>query len=302
MSFSGGSCEQVANTADGFLSQLEKTLGTVTGAQDQFSEYMKQYLEQALNPGGIDYDAIIGAIDGQISSGVDGILNTVQDYTGDCLNAILGPLQGMADDILGFGQSIIGEIEKGIGGVIGTITGALGSFLGFDSLMNGLGIGDLVSVLDNLMGCLSTASCIPYIGQVDRIGKQVSSLLKQFGLTNSGTFDIAHWFSEKWDTLTNLPTKIVDAIKNGITGLADKFQNILDGFKDKINGILDSFKNFTTTGITGVLSNLGALGGAVSGVLGMFGIGGKKSADPGRAGVHDIWDHMKITAKKKHYN
>ena len=294
------SCDAMVDTSNSFVNQITSIASQVDSTYNSFESSMKEYVNTFLSPDGVDLNGIYDQAIGVAADGVSDIFDTVHGYTGDCLNSILNPIQGILDDFNSFGESIIGSTSGILGGIAGTITGALGQFLGLNGLFTALGLSDYVLAADNLFGCLSSAECLPF-GEIQGMMSQVTGVIKKFGLTDSGTFELKDWFNNKIDILVNLPDKIVESIKNGLQGFADKFSTFFSDLKDKFTNLMDTFKNFSSTSITGFLSNFGAIGGVISGLV----KSATSTAQPSKAGLNGVWDVVKVSAvaaaRKKNY-
>lgn len=291
------SCENLIGTSDTFLDKLIEAENSLAIPYAEFQNSMKSYVNQFLSGENINFDSIMTQIDTSVSNQVQDVVDTVKGYSGDCLNSILGPIQGMLDDSSGFGRSIIGDVSSTLGGISGVITSSMSQFLDISGLFSALGITSIVGTLDNLFGCLTSAKCLP-TGEIQSKMDAVTSFLKKYGLKDTGSFDLKDWLNSKIDILVNLPSKLVDTIQNGLQNLSSQFSTFFTNLQDKLSSIVDSFKNFSTSSITGVLSNLGAVGGLVGGIVSTVGNllgGGGGNAEPFKRGENAVWDIVSST-------
>ena len=286
-------CSDLANSADGLLNSMNSMMGTVDSAYDGFSSSMSSLFSTFLETGTIDVDSIISEIDEAAGTSLSDVYDSIKDYTGSCLDAILDPIINGINDVLSLGTSIIGDITGMISDMASSLISGIFSMTGLGGILDSLGITSLIASLDQMLGCLASASCLP-IGKIESMLSSVTSFTSKYGLTSSGSFSLSSWMNNMITNIQNIPTNLVNAFKNGITNLSTTFTNWVTNFQTKMTSM---FTNITS-GITGLAT--GVMGG-LSGVLDFFGAGTSstpgKNATPIKTGKCDAWDKDKQLSK-----
>ena len=286
---SDSTCTQLANSADGLLEKMDSMMGTVDGTYNDFTSSMSSLFSTFLNTGTIDVDSIISEIDNAAGTSLSSVYNSIKDYTGSCLDAILDPIINGINDVLALGTSIIGDITGMISDLASSLISGIFSLTGIGSLLDGLGITSLIASLDQMLGCLASASCLP-IGKIESMLSKVTSFTSRYGLTSSGSFSFSSWMNNVITNIQNIPTNLVNAFQNGIAKLSTTFTNWVTNFQTKITSMFTNIASGITGLATGVLGGLG-------GIANFFGDGTKstpgKNATPIKTGKCDAWDKDK---------
>ena len=272
------------STCNGMTSALASTTKAIDQSTTQLQSYYSHmkgatsnYVNQYISVGTMDANKVMNSVTSQVNAEVSKLKSEIQSYTGTCLNSIINPIQNSINAIENYGTSITGVASQTLGGISGIIVNAVNSVFNFSGLLNSMGIGALVSAVDNLFGCLSSASCLPF-GSIQKSMNKVTGLLKSVGLSSNANFDWSTWASTISDSFANLPQKIWTAITDGFQKMWDGMVNLFSTLKDNLQSILNGIQNFSLSSITGGLGSImSTVGGAVGKVASALGGGASQA-------------------------
>lgn len=149
-----------------------------------------------------------------------------QTFVGSCVDGIYNNLKDTIKNINDYvGDTMPEDIAE---------TNALGAISKLTSSIDKLQIPDIVSEIDELLGCLSDSDCIP-INEMDKYLNEVNDFLDVNGLTDTGTFDQNTFLNKKG--ISESVSTTLDQYKNNISNSTNEILKSAESAKDSVKSL-----------------------------------------------------------------
>jgi hypothetical protein len=165
------------------------------------------------------------------------VAKTMKSYTGSCLDGIVGGAKSAMnktfDSLMKFVNFGEGPMGKALKGLMDGISRLLG-------LHKKLGIGALLKMIDELLNCLSDVDCVEdNIDKIERAQAEVNAFVRDYGLSDTGEFDMKGFLSESIEEFPLGPGKI-EELKDAASVLTDGAADMNKIMQDNLKFGLDS--------------------------------------------------------------
>jgi len=159
----------------------------------------------------------------QVNNDMFDIENTTGAFAGSCLDGVYGSMEDLLNNSAGYLKDLFPS------GVELDIMGILSEFM---ELLNKLGIPNLIKKLDELLGCVSDADCMP-VGEIDSIFDEINTFVDGAGLSPEGEFGISS-FLDSISTPSDLKNALVD-IGPDIENVKEETTKVMNATKSGIS-------------------------------------------------------------------
>lgn len=209
-------CESLNTFVEGKVKELENYGDQLRDTVESFRDQLKDYVtppsvESAVNT------AIDNADLDDIGAGSTAV-QRLQNFTGSCLDKIYNEAREFADNVDGYVSDAIDDITA-----FASLpeVDLLGPLKNIEVNLGNLGIENLISELDDVLGCLTLQGTgIPEcLESIDDFNDRIDTVLDFLGLDADGIFDI-DTFVSKFDI--NIDTGVIDNLKD----LSDKVSSM----------------------------------------------------------------------------
>lgn len=176
-------CESLNTKIDSLMSEFNISTSTVNTAVGTLNTTLDSMKTQV---GITDLEDKINSSRNTASSELGSVINPPHNLAGSCLDSVRSTALTTLNKASQYSTNAFGNID-GITN-ISTLLNHLGNV---KSLVNGLGIGNLLQKIDQTLGCLADNNdCIP-TNKIDTILTTVSGTLETNGLGDTGMFDVS---------------------------------------------------------------------------------------------------------------
>jgi hypothetical protein len=195
-------CESLNTKIDSLLMDFNLSTSNVYSAVGTLNDTLDTMKSQA---GITDLEDKINSSRNTASSELGNIINPPYNLAGSCLDSIRSSVYDVLNKASEYSSNAFGNID-GIANV-STLMSQLGNV---KSLVNDLGIGNLLQKIDQTLGCLADNNdCIP-IDKIDTVLASISNTLDTTGLGDTGMFDVSKILDNIPDFNSVLKQNILD--------------------------------------------------------------------------------------------
>lgn len=159
----------------------------------------------------------------EAASKMNTIENSISSLTGSCLDGVFNELGNTMRNLNNFIDGLLPKNSPEI-----DILSGLGVL---SDLLNKLGISDIISNLDELLGCLSDSDCLP-VGDVQSYYDEIDMFISSNGLTDQGGFDQDE-FMNKMDISTKVKNGL-NTFKSDMSNLSSEISEITGSTTSKV--------------------------------------------------------------------